>query len=112
MYSAGRRKAVVAAAVALAALAFPSHANSVWPAGKPVRIVVPFAPGGTTDIVARLIGQHLGPALNTTVIVENRAGANGITGTDAVARSAPDGHTLVIVAPGQERKSTRLNSSH
>src|SRR3546814_19308182 len=106
MYSAGRRKAVVAAAVALAALAFPSHANSVWPAGKPVRIVVPFAPGGTTDIVARLIGQHLGPALTTTVIVAHRAAAHGITGTDAVARIAPDAHTLVTGAPSPPTNHT------
>ena len=106
MHSVGRRKAVVAVAVVLATFAFVSHAESVWPGDKPVRIVVPFAPGGTTDIVARLIGRYLGPALGTTIVVENRAGANGIAGTDVVARSAPDGHTLVIVAPGHASNVT------
>lgn len=102
-----RRAAALAAAFACAALAAPMvHAQAAWPAGKPIRIVVPFAAGGTTDIVARLIGQHLGPALGTTIIPDNRAGANGITGSDIVAKSAPDGYTLVIVAPGHASNVT------
>lgn len=107
MFSLNRRAAAQALAWALAACAGASaHAQDAWPAGKPVRIVVPFAAGGTTDIVARMIGQHLGPALGTTVIADNRPGANGITGSDAVAKSAPDGYTLVIVAPGHASNVT------
>ncbi|MBV7483326.1 tripartite tricarboxylate transporter substrate binding protein [Bordetella sp. BOR01] len=73
--------------------------QSTWPS-KPITLVVPFAAGGTTDIAARMIARYLGPALNTQVIVENRAGANGIVGSQAAARAAADGYTLVIVAPG------------
>lgn len=88
----------LAAAVALCAPFGPASAQA-WPT-RPIRIVVPFAAGGTTDIAARMIAQHLGPALNTQVIVDNRAGANGILGSEAAARSPADGYTLVIVAPG------------
>ncbi|HMO48361.1 MAG TPA: tripartite tricarboxylate transporter substrate binding protein [Rubrivivax sp.] len=102
-----RRAAALAAAFVCAAFAAPIvHAQAAWPAGKPIRIVVPFAAGGTTDIVARLIGQHLGQALGTTIIADNRAGANGITGSDIVAKAAPDGYTLVIVAPGHASNVT------
>lgn len=70
------------------------HAQS-FPA-KPVKIVVPFAPGGATDILARLLGEKIAPKLGQPVIVDNKAGAAGILGTDAVAKSAADGHTVVL----------------
>ena len=63
---------------------------------KPIRMIVPFAPGGGTDILARIIGQQLADAWGQPVNVENRAGASGNLGTELVARSAPDGHTLVM----------------
>ena len=84
-------------AAALAALAFHAAAQQ-WPS-KPIRIVVPYPPGGSSDIIARAISQPLSEALKQTVIVENRAGANGNTGTDAVAKSN-DGHTLLLCDTG------------
>lgn len=79
--------------------AIPSVAQAQvdnWP-NKTIRIVVPYSAGGGTDIIARRLAQGLGPLLKQTVIVENKPGANGIIGTDIVAKSEPDGHTFVIV---------------
>lgn len=88
--------------IALAALAClaagPAHA--AWPE-KPVRIVVPFAPGGATDVVARALGQRLGALWKQQVIVENKPGAGGNIGADAVAKAAPDGYTLLLASPAE-----------
>ena len=70
-------------------------AQDAWPA-KPVRIIVPFAAGGTSDALARLLGQRLQDVLKQTVIVENKAGAGGVIGADAAAKSPPDGYTLLL----------------
>jgi tripartite-type tricarboxylate transporter receptor subunit TctC len=69
-------------------------AEDKWPV-KPITYVVPFPPGGTTDTLARLIGQRLGQALGTTVLVENRPGAGGNIGSDYAAKAAPDGYTIL-----------------
>jgi tripartite-type tricarboxylate transporter receptor subunit TctC len=88
----------LAAALVATAVAPNALAAEPWPS-KPLRIVVPYPPGGSSDIIARAISQPLSQALKQTVIVENRAGANGNTGTDAVAK-ANDGHTLLLCDVG------------
>ena len=88
------RRSVMAAAAALA-LAAPAWAQQPYPS-KPIRIIVPYAAGGSTDQLARAIQQPMSEALGQPVIVENKAGAGGTIGTDYVAKSAPDGYTLVF----------------
>jgi tripartite-type tricarboxylate transporter receptor subunit TctC len=86
------------ASLALAlAVASPS-ASAAWPDGKTISIVVPYAPGGTADALARLIAQNLGPLLGTSVVVANKAGASGVIGAQAVAQAAPDGLTVLYDA--------------
>lgn len=76
-----------------AALTLGGQVMAAWP-DKPITIVVPAAPGGTSDIVARVLSEKLGAELGTTIIIENKAGAAGIIGSQAVARAAPDGYTI------------------
>ncbi len=76
-------------------LATPALAQPRWP-DRPVRVVVPFTPGGTTDILARAMAAELAEALGQPFVVENRGGAGGTLGSEAVARAAPDGHTIMM----------------
>ena len=88
--------------LAAGAAALPVASRIAWAQGyprRPVRMIVPFAPGGVADIVARLIGQSLSDRLGRQFITENRPGAGGNTGIEAVVRAPPDGYTLLIAGP-------------
>jgi tripartite-type tricarboxylate transporter receptor subunit TctC len=88
-----RRHMLASPAALLPALA---HAQAPFP-DRPVRYLVPFPPGGLTDIMARLVGQKLSEIWSRPVVIENRAGGNALIGADAVAKAAPDGHTLLAI---------------
>jgi tripartite-type tricarboxylate transporter receptor subunit TctC len=92
------RIASIAAGAGLLTRTGPAAAQSL--AGKQIRLIVPFPAGGPTDIVARPLAQMLADAIKATVLVDNRAGAGGSLGTDAVAKSAPDGQTLLMATVG------------
>ncbi|MBR0656546.1 Bug family tripartite tricarboxylate transporter substrate binding protein [Plastoroseomonas arctica] len=93
------RRALLAAVPA--ALAMPALAQTpAWPAARPIRLVVPFAAGTTTDIFGRAIGNHLGQTLGQSVVVENRSGAGGNIATAAVARDRPDGYSIILGTSG------------
>src|SRR3954470_222659 len=76
-----------------------TSAQDAYP-NRAIKLIVPFAAGGNTDVVGRLTASYMQKALNVNVVVENRAGAGGINGTDAVAKAAPDGYTLCVCSTG------------
>ncbi len=92
------RRAAVASAMASVATAASPAAAQDFQQGKPITIVAPFGPGTTNDIIARLLAQDMTATLGQSVIVENRPGATGNIGADYVAKSRPDGHTVVIAS--------------
>jgi len=91
------RRTLLQGTAAFAALPMLARAQAAWPA-RPVRIIVPFPPGGTTDFVARLVGTELAKALGQPVVIENKPGAGTMIGVDTVAKAAPDGYSFVCVA--------------
>jgi tripartite-type tricarboxylate transporter receptor subunit TctC len=91
-----RRRLLVAGMVALACMADSAIAQD-YPA-RSVRIIVPFAPGGSADVFGRFLAQRLGESLGQTFVIDNRPGAGSVIGTDAVAKSAPDGYTLLLMS--------------
>src|SRR4051812_43592194 len=91
---------VVAASLALACGATYAQTSSTgqgYPT-KPIRMIVPIAPGGSTDIVGRIMAQRLGEHMGITIFTDNRPGAGSVIGTEALAKSPPDGYTLMTVA--------------
>ena len=93
-----RMSALFAALISLSEIA-TTHGASRYPE-RPVRLVVPFAPGGTNDVMGRIVAERLAARLGQPFVVDNRAGANSVVGSEIVAGAMPDGHTLLIVAAG------------
>jgi tripartite-type tricarboxylate transporter receptor subunit TctC len=102
-----RRLVVSAGAATLAAIGSPQSRAQSYPT-KTIRMIVPFPAGGPTDIVARPVAQLLGEALGQTIFIDNRGGAGGSIGADAVAKSAPDGYTLLMGTVGTSAINTTL----
>jgi tripartite-type tricarboxylate transporter receptor subunit TctC len=91
------RTTLFAAAGVLLALAAPAAAQSDYP-NRPVRLIIPFPPGGSNDVVGRMIGEQLGKQLGKQVVIDNRAGAGGVIGTELAGKAPADGYTLLVIS--------------
>jgi tripartite-type tricarboxylate transporter receptor subunit TctC len=103
-----RKSLAVCVAGLMLAAPLTVFAQQAWPS-KPITLVVPFPPGGQTDVVGRLMADKLSKALGQAVIVDNRPGVNGSLGSDLVARATPDGHTLIVTGPGTHAINQLVN---
>ncbi|APE49570.1 hypothetical protein BO996_17840 [Delftia sp. HK171] len=99
---------LLAAALAPASMLAQAQAQAAWPI-RPITLVIPFPPGGQTDVVGRLVGERLSQRLGQPVVVENRPGVNGSLASEAVARARADGYTLVIGGPGTHAINQLVN---
>ncbi len=91
-----QRRAILGTMLAAPTLAAPALAQGPWQPDRPIRVIVPFPAGGATDVWARLCAESMSEMLRVPVLIENRSGAAGMIGADAVAKSSPDGHTLLF----------------
>jgi tripartite-type tricarboxylate transporter receptor subunit TctC len=104
------RRSLLGACLAMTASPW-ALAQSAWPGGRPIRIVVPFPAGGQADVAARIVGHALGEALKTSVIVDNKPGGHGFIGGLQVARAQPDGYTLLVGSTGSTAINPKLHEN-
>jgi tripartite-type tricarboxylate transporter receptor subunit TctC len=105
-----RATAAILCGLGILTSAAPASAQA-WPSAKPITIVAPVPPGPTIDQIARIVATHLSDALGQSAIVENRPGANGMIGSNVVARAAPDGYTLLAATPASHVTAALLNKN-
>jgi len=106
--SLSHRRATLAGMLAAALMPMAALAQSGYP-NRPITLVIPFPPGGQTDVIGRLIGDKLAQQLGQPVVIENKTGVNGSLASDAVARAKPDGYTLVVGGPGTHAINQLVN---
>ncbi|MEN3381384.1 MAG: hypothetical protein V7608_1428, partial [Hyphomicrobiales bacterium] len=94
------RRDILSGAAGLAAATWPSMAEAEWRPSEAVRVIVPAAPGGTTDLMARLLAQHLQVAWGQSTVVENKSGGGGTIAMTDFVRQKPDGHSIMLGNPG------------